>query len=99
MVPEDRYKFIEKWLTDHSRGGLNWSVDCLDQDFVDAYIEYTGAKFQPMMLGAHRCNQLATDMANMVKVRRLERCRSGVQGAIAGFPKWVWSYCLPKGKT
>lgn len=94
MKPDDRYKFIEKWLADRSRT-VAASVDCLDSDFVDAYIEYTKAKFVPVTIGAHRCNQLAIDMANMASVRRLVRWRSGVPGSMIGFPKWVWCYSLP----
>jgi hypothetical protein len=70
-------------------------VDTLCADFVDAYIEYSEVSFKPMVLGAHRCDQLAADLKKLCDQGYLQRHASGVQGMSGmGFPKWIWSYRL-----
>ncbi len=71
-------------------------VDVLNSDFVDDYLEATGAAFSPMMYGAHRCKQLGKDLAGLYKLGKLRRHTTGIEGlAGMGFPRWVYAYYLP----
>lgn len=69
-------------------------VDTLDSVFVDAYIEYTGAPFKCMLVGAHKCDVLAADLRALWKQGVLKRSPAGCSGVGMGFPKWIWSYSL-----
>ena len=92
MKPDARYRWIESYLKE---AGYYLSVDVLNRDFVDDYVEATGAKVVHRVYGANTCVQLARDLLQMKKDYRLKRHRVGVQGmAGMGFPKWVWSYTL-----
>ena len=96
MKPQDRYDWIENDLrTDaKARGG----TDVLDSDFVDRYIEATGAAFRVTNFGAFKCPQLGRDLAAMTEQGILKRNRIGIEGmAGMGFPRWVWSYRLTRG--
>jgi hypothetical protein len=72
--------------------------DSLHSYFVDAYIEATGARFQPKVLGAHLCDQLIRDMKELHDQGVLTRHRSGVEGMGRGWPKWVWAYRVADGR-
>lgn len=92
MKPIDRQDWIESYM---AKGRRNERFDICDADFVDAYIEATGAPFRPVNYGAHKCPQLGRDLAAMVKGGVLKRTRMGIEGmAGMGFPKWVWGYRL-----
>lgn len=94
MKPAQRHEVILKYLRESH---ANASVDCLNRDFVDHYTETTGARYGVHMYGADKCPQLERDLATMKKQFLLVRHRVGIQGmAGMGFPKWVWSYSLPK---
>lgn len=91
MKPRDRRTWIEEYL----RASRLPGVDVLTREFVEDYIVATGAKFQPMAWGAHRCLQLGNDLRAMKRLGKLERHRVGLAGNWQpGFPTWVWSYKL-----
>lgn len=99
MKPAERYDWIENYLRVHQwrQGTTRYTVDICDANFVTAYIETTKCTFKPMFYGADRCHQLGRDLSHMAKVRRLKRYRTGLGDMHSmGFPKWVWSYHLPK---
>lgn len=72
-------------------------VDILNQEFVDAYIAFTGAPHVVTAWGANRCPQLAADLKTLYESQVLSRTRIGIGGGSwqPGFPKWVWCY-MPK---
>lgn len=87
MKPDKRYNIILNYIR------LNGPVDCLNKDFVDYYLENVEVKCFIQMYGAHKCPQLARDLAKMKKDFRLARKRVGIEGMTGmGFPRWVWSY-------
>jgi hypothetical protein len=96
---EQRYNWIENyllWLTIRRRFTAN--VDVLDAAFVDDFVEVTGLKVAVMPYGADKCPQLGRDLSAMFKAGRLTRWANGIWGGSGeGFPKWVYSYSLPKG--
>lgn len=112
MKPESvRLRWILRYLRERSYlahqsvgggGGYKavrraYYVDTLNAEFVDDYLDYTEAPFKCMILGAHRCDQLAADLRTLWKRGDLKRWACGVQGMSGtGFPKWVWSYYLAK---
>ena len=69
-------------------------MDVLNRDFVDDYVEATGAKFVPMILGANRCRRLGSDLSDAWRWGYLKRHTTGLRGMEWGFPKWVYSYSL-----
>lgn len=91
MKPDAR----ERWLLSRiaeEPGGL---VDVCNRDFVDDYIEATGASFRAVNYGAHKCPQLGRDLSRMASRRDLRRRRFGIEGMTGlGFPRWVWSYSV-----
>lgn len=91
MKPADRYNWLVDYIAEERA-----PVDVLNRDFVDAYIEATGASFKAVMYGAHKCPQLGRDLSHLAEVRRLRRYRTGLgdMGSGMGFPRWVWSYRL-----
>lgn len=89
VKPENRKEWI---LSRMRRDGC--SVDVLNRDFVDDYVEATGAPYDPMPYGADKCKQLGRDLSQMTKEGTLERVAVGLAGVGMGFPKWVWSYRL-----
>jgi hypothetical protein len=96
MKPHER----RKWLYNAIKGERG-GVDVLYADFVDAYMEATGAKCYPQMWGAHKCPQLGRDLSQMARDGALRRHRAGLSGGAwqPGFPKWVWSYEIGRGHT
>jgi hypothetical protein len=72
----------------------SYSHSTLDLDFVDAYLRATNAGFGPMVLGAHRCPMLASDLKRLHEQKTLDRWRSGVEGMGPGWPRWVWNYIV-----
>lgn len=86
----------EAWLVAHVLA-VPGGADVCNRDFVDAYIEATGAAYRGTHYGAYKCRMLGSDLARLVKQRRLSRSRTGIQGmAGMGFPRWVWLYRKPK---
>lgn len=91
MKPNERFDWIEKRIPTYH------SVDVVTRDFVEDYTDATGASYQLMPFGADKCPQLGRDLAKMADAGRLTRCRVGIDGMGGmGFPRWVWSYSLPK---
>lgn len=86
----------EKWLVKRvlaEPGG----ADVCNRDFVQDYIDTTGAAHRITNYGANKCAMLGTDLARLAKQRRLSRHRTGISGmAGLGFPRWVWLYQKPK---
>lgn len=92
MKPDARHRWIREHLKAMPAGS---SVDILNRDFVDDYVEATGAKVRHQMYGADKCPQLARDLLQMKKDSRLTRSRASINGMGGmGFPTWVWSYRL-----
>lgn len=72
-------------------------IDVLNRDAVNAYAEATGAAVKMMPFGADKCPQLGRDLSRMHGAGLVERCATGLTGmAGMGFPRWVYSYHLPK---
>ena len=87
----DRKAWILSWLT-------RWppTVNSLDEAFVDAYIGYTGATFEPKNWGAHWCKQLSNDLRKMFLAGVLVRKRISLgSNWQPGFPTWCWAYEKP----
>jgi len=71
-------------------------VSTLDTNFVEDYVEFSGAKFLPMIIGAAKCKTLAKDLRELYLDGLLKRhaCGIGNGDSSMGFPKWIWSYRL-----
>jgi len=67
-------------------------VDILNSEFVDQYIEATGAKFRVQIIGANTCRQLGKDLSELHKEGYLKRGTIGLAGVGCGFAKWVYTY-------
>lgn len=99
MKPKERQEWIAAWLRErNNRGGSEERVDVLYSDFVIDYIEATGASSKLQMFGAPKCPQLGRDLGAMHAAGILKRHATGLSpgDASMGFPKWVWSYHLPR---
>ncbi len=94
MNKAERFDWIENYLK--AKPDYDDSVNILEQKFSDMYLDATGAEFEGMFYGAHKCKQLGKDLSEMYKAGRLERARRGINGMGGmGFPKWVYVYYLP----
>lgn len=71
-------------------------VDILDADFIDGFIEITGAEYRAMAFGAAKCPTAGRLLGSMYKQGILKRFASGLPAGDSsmGFPKWVYSYSL-----
>ena len=81
----------ESWLLEYIKehGG----VDVLNAEFVDKFMEVTGAKYRVTMWGANKCPMLGRDLARLAACGILRRFRVGLGlNWQPGFPTWVWSY-------
>lgn len=88
----------QQWILDYMKSGKDYCVDVCHSDFVDQYIDHTNAPFSPCMFGADRCRMLGYDLSQLYKAGKLSRWAAGLQGMGGmGFPRWVYSYSLPKG--
>lgn len=98
--PADRHQWILQHMLKkqavYGWGRIPYSVDILDEHFVDDFIENTGAKFRPMIFGADKCKSLARDLADLYKRGVLVRHSCGINSPTAGggWPKWVYIYSL-----
>ena len=93
MKPADRYQWLLKWIEQ------NGPADAVNRYLVDEYVRDTGAKCIAMPFGADKCKQLGRDLGDMYRSGVLHRYPAGISDMSAmGFPKWVWSYTLPKQK-
>ena len=86
--------WIERTLRDDR---TIYAIDGLNSDFVNAYIDATGASFKPTNYGAHKCPQMGRDLAKMAEDGILTKSRVGINGMGMGFPTWVFSYRLRFG--
>lgn len=86
---KDRESFIVSYISAEERR----HVSVLSPEFVDAYIEYTGANYLVMMWGANKCRLLSSDLSRMYKNNILKRFATGIRGG-EGFPRWVYIYSL-----
>ena len=96
MSPRDRYQWIEAWMREEPLARA--FVDVLNTDFIYEYAEATNAKLEPMLIGAPKCKQLGRDLGAMFSSGKLKRQAVGLSAGDAsmGFPKWTYSYSLPK---
>lgn len=97
MKPAERQQWILDYVRRHQDacGTSRYSVDVLNRNFVDRYVDATGAKAIGMFYGADKCPQLGRDLSALHADMKLRRHRTGIQGlAGMGFPLWVWSYYL-----
>lgn len=93
MNKAERFDWIENYLK--GKPDYDDSVNILEQKFSDMYLDATGAEFECMFYGAHKCKQLGKDLSEMYRAGRLKRTRVGIGGVAGmGFPKWVYSYRL-----
>jgi hypothetical protein len=83
-------QFIFDWLRNDPVG-----VNILDRDFVDKFVEHTGARIQVMLWGANKCPYLSKTLSRMYADGKLNRDSMSL-GANwqPGFPKWVYCYTL-----
>lgn len=81
-----------QWVLDNM--GLGENV--LHAEFVDRYIEVTGASFTPTMFGSFKCPLLGKDFLELYKRGLVQRTRVSLPGAGIGFPSWC--YCYDKEK-
>lgn len=88
----ERWKWLLAWMRQHGQ------ADTLNTQLVDDYIDATGAKFKPRMLGAFECPRLAQDLGRMAFFGYAERHTTGIGDGLChqGFPRWVWSYAPGK---
>ncbi|MCD6674869.1 MAG: hypothetical protein LT106_18705 [Burkholderiaceae bacterium] len=95
MKPIERYAWIEREMDVRNFG----EASTLDRDFVDRYVEETGAKAQLRTVGADYCPQLGRDLRAMWRRGRLTRSATGIDGGLCGmgFPRWCWVYRLRRG--
>lgn len=94
---KDRSDWILDYLDKRSTDACPFHCDVLDTDFVNGYIEFSGAKRTIQFFGAPKCSQLGRDLSKMYGNGILNRSRCGlnVGDAAMGFPKWVYCYELP----
>lgn len=98
--PAERRAFIVEFLRQKNelyptaRNGA--TVDVLDSEFVDAYIDFSGVSWVPTMYGAVKCKQLSRDLTEMWQTGELSRylTRLPTGSRNEGFPGWVYSYTL-----
>lgn len=94
---KQRADWLLKYLKDReSSHGQSERVDILNRYFVEDYVDATKAPHHPMTMGADRCPMLAADLRRLFHAGLLQRQRSGIEGMGYGWPKWVWTYHLPR---
>lgn len=71
-------------------------VDVLNRQFVEDYIEFSGATCRLMWWGAPKCALLSADLARLAREKVLTRQPYGLPTPNwqPGFPKWVYSYSV-----
>lgn len=87
---ESKKEFIKEYIR------KRLSVDILDAEFVDAYIEKFQPKYKVKMFGANNCPELGQLLSTMYQAGELKRFACGLPKPNwqPGFPKWVYSYQL-----
>ena len=96
MKPADRYAWIVAYMKARSTEHAPCAVDVLNGEFVDSYVDATGANFLLCFYGASTCPQLGRDLSAMHKAGLLTRWACGIGDGLChqGFPRWVYSYKL-----
>lgn len=90
-----RHEWIINYLFKRTTS-QKYTVDVLHSDFVCDYCDELEVKCGMCFYGAPKCPQLGRDLAELEKMGKLVRSRTGVSGVAGmGFPKWVWVYKLP----
>lgn len=99
--PAERREFILHYLREQNRTLYpqrvgRATVDILDSDFVNAYIDFSGARFEPVKYGAFKCKQLSRDLTEMWQTGELSRKLISLPEGSRneGFPGWVYAYEL-----
>lgn len=98
---DKKAKAVLDWFRTYAPAGRHQlereRVDVLNRDFVDHYVEKTGASFYAMPYGAAKCPSLGSTLSRMEREGALIRHRTGLEGMGGmGFPKWVWTYRLTR---
>lgn len=97
MTRTERLDWIVAYIEKRAQYHASFTVDVLNSDFVEDYVEATGAKCKLMFYGANKCATLGADLSYLHSQKRLARHTTGIEGlAGMGFPRWVFSYGLPK---
>lgn len=95
LYEERRFAILKYLRFPLENGAHEISVDVLDAEFVDSFIEATGAPYKVMFYGANRCACLGPLLARMFKEGSLVRGVASISGMGGmGFPSWVYSYKL-----
>lgn len=95
LYEERRFAILKYLRFPLENGAHEISVDVLDAEFVDSFIEATGAPYKVMFYGANRCACLGPLLARMAKEGSLVRSTVSISGmAGMGFPPWVYCYKL-----
>lgn len=97
MKPANRRQWILDYMIREQKrmGTSSYHVDVLNGDFVDDYIEATGATYYACFYGAHKCPQLGEDLSKMHREGLLDRYATGISDlAGMGFPRWVYCYSV-----
>lgn len=93
MTAYDRQSdWIFKWLLQH-----NGATDVTDVAFQEAFAKEFNASFIEKMYGAQPCPLAQRVLRRMWDDYRLRRSIIGLpEMSGMGFPKWVYSYSLPR---
>ncbi len=84
----------EKWILKYIENQPSKSVDMLNIDFVDAYINKFNPPYRCTLYGANKCSELSRRLSTMYKKGLLSRISVGIRGLGIDFPKWVYLYRL-----
>lgn len=87
----------EEWIIVYISKLSNQATDILDSQFVNDYITKFKPKFTHVNWGAHKCKEISRLLAGLYKKGYLTRFSIGLgTNWQPGFPRWVYSYELPK---
>jgi len=99
LKPADRQLWLLRYFLRGTKQNRVFSVNVLDKDFVDEYLEATNATFKPTNYGANRSRMLGSDLSQLERDRKFRRKKAGIGDGMSalGFPKSVWDYSLRYG--
>lgn len=91
---EEKEKFIIDWMSEGRHLNCH-SVDILNAQFVDDYIERFKPRFRPTNFGAYKCSELVRVLRKLYLYGKLERRTVGLPDRPSSdFPKWIYSYSI-----
>jgi hypothetical protein len=97
MTPAQRRDWLLQYLLNRQAASSSrCSVDVLDAEFVDRYVNATGAPVVHHVIGADKSSTLGPDLSALFAAGLLKRASIGVPAVTSGggWPKWVYSYWL-----